>query len=82
MYQYFYDKPGYFPDIPGVPKKCPPKSKKISVFFKTYCQGMKVIVFGKCNKPRGARPVELINLTKYIPILLQRLTASRLAVSL
>ena len=29
-------------------KKCPPKSN----------------VFGKCNKPRGARPVELINFNK------------------
>ena len=35
------------------------------VFFtKTSCQGMKVIVFGKCDRPRGPRPVELMNFNK------------------
>ena len=33
-------------------------------FTKTYCQGMKVIVFGKCNRPRGLRPVELMTFNK------------------
>ena len=35
------------------------------VFFtQTYSPGMKMIVFGKCNRPRGPRPVELINFNK------------------
>ena len=45
-------------------KARPPKSKKISVFTKTYYQGMTVIGFGKCKRPRGPRPVELINFNK------------------
>ena len=36
---------------------------------KTYYQGMKVIVFGKCNRPSGPRPVEMINFNKNYSIL-------------
>jgi len=45
-------------------KKRPQKSKKKVFFTKTFCQGMKVIVFGKSNRPRGPRPVEKINFEK------------------
>ena len=49
----------------GCPKKSVPQNPKRYLFFsKTYCQAMKVIVFGKCNRPRGPRPVELMNFNK------------------
>ena len=56
---------GYKIRIPGVPKKSIPQNQKRKLFFtKTYCQGMKVIVVGKSNRPRGPRPVEMINFNK------------------
>ena len=33
-------------------------------FTKTYCQGMKVIVFGKSDRPKGPRPAKMINFNK------------------
>ena len=43
---------------------------------------MKENVFGKSDRPEGNTPVETINSTKHILESNQRLTASRLAVSL
>ena len=46
-------------------KSVPQNPKRKASFTKTYCQGMKVIVFGKSNRPRGPRPVERINFNSY-----------------
>ena len=47
------------------PKKSVPQNPKRKVFFtNTYCQGMKVIFFGKSDRPRGPRPAEMINFNK------------------
>ena len=46
--------------------RCPKKSilhnlKKEAFLTKSYCQGMKVIVISKSNRPRGPKPVEVVN---------------------
>ena len=54
-----------FEGATGCPKKSVPQNpKRKASFTKTYCQGLKVIVFGKSNRPRGPRPVEMINFNK------------------
>ena len=45
---------------PGVQKKRTSKYKKRVFFTKSYCQGMKVIVFVKSHRPKGPRPVEMM----------------------
>ena len=49
----------------GCPKKSVTPNPKQEVFFtKTVCQGMKLIAWGKSNRPRVPRPVVMINFTK------------------
>ena len=66
VFKLFFPKMSeYRVSVTGCPKKSVPQNPKRYLFFtKTYCQGMKVIVFGKCNRPRGPRPVELIYFNK------------------
>ena len=45
-------------------KSVTPNPKQEVFFTKTVCQGMKLIAWGKSNRPRVPRPVVMINFTK------------------